>query len=341
MAIPLPPAATRSEGATFRRERGLPEGVPLLGSIGFQTPIKRTEVAIRALARPELAGVHLLVAGELSIYSNFADLAAELGVGDRVHVTGFLPFAELARAIAACDLCLNLRYPSAGETSASLLRILAVGRPVVVSEYAEFGDLPETIALRVPLGDHEEERFATGVAALLGAPESLASMGESARRHVAERHDPARAAAAMLAAVEELAALEPPGDALPAVPPSSSLVDVASAGEIAVEGLDGWRPGERRRLAVTVTNRGRAFWKPSSDVDGGVQIEVLLRTEHEDLWRGRSWLSFAHPVLPGESVRFELTVRRPLEPARFRLRPMVALGGVHVPYAGWELERWL
>jgi glycosyltransferase involved in cell wall biosynthesis len=341
MAIPLPAAATRAEGAAFRREHGLPENAPLLGSFGFQTPIKRTEVAIRALARQELASAHLLVAGELSIYSNFGDLAAELGVGDRVHVTGFLPFAELGRAIAACDLCLNLRYPSAGETSASLLRILAVGRPVVVSEYAEFGELPETIALRVPLGDDEEERFAAGVASLIATPDALAAMGERARRYVAERHDPARAAAAMLAAVAELAPLEPPGDAPPAVAPRSSLVDATSAGEIRVEGLEGWQPGERRRLEVTVENRGRAFWRPSADVSGGIQIEVVFRTEREDLWRGRPWLSFQGPVSPGESVRFAFEARRPFARARLRLQPMIALGGRHVPYSDWRFERWL
>ncbi|HSM14502.1 MAG TPA: glycosyltransferase, partial [Thermoanaerobaculia bacterium] len=155
MAIPLPAAASAERGLAFRRARGIPEAAPLLGSFGFQTPIKRTEVAIRALARPGLESVHLLVAGELSPYANFDRLAAELEVAGRVHVTGFLPFEEMESAIAATDLCLNLRYPTAGETSASLLRILAVGRPVIVSDYAEFAGLPEEIAIRVPLGEGE------------------------------------------------------------------------------------------------------------------------------------------------------------------------------------------
>ena len=71
-------------------------------------------------------------------------VAEELGVADRVHITGFLDFDEFAAAIAACDLCLNLRYPTAGETSAALLRTLALGRPTVVSDYAQFAELPSS-----------------------------------------------------------------------------------------------------------------------------------------------------------------------------------------------------
>ena len=79
----------------FRQRWRIPPAALLLGSFGFQTPIKRTDVAICALASRGLENVHLLIAGELSPYSNYAALAAELGVADRVHVTGFLPFEQL------------------------------------------------------------------------------------------------------------------------------------------------------------------------------------------------------------------------------------------------------
>src|SRR5690606_7979774 len=125
MGIPLPPAADEAAGRAFRERLGGPPGAPLLGSFGFQTPIKRTEAVIRALAAPGLETVHLVVAGELSPYVFYEREAREAGVAERVHLTGFLPYAELEAAIAASDLALNLRYPTAGETSASLLRVLA------------------------------------------------------------------------------------------------------------------------------------------------------------------------------------------------------------------------
>lgn len=342
MGIPLPPEASALRGAAFRRERGIPLEVPLLGSFGFQTPIKRTEVAIRALARPGFERLHLLVAGELSPYANYDGLAAQLGVRERVHVTGFLPFAELDAAIAATDLCLNLRYPSAGETSASLLRILAVGRPVVVSAYGDTGDLPRDVALSVPLGDDEAESFAAVVGGLLGAGrEALAERGRRARRHVAEEHAPERAAERMLAAATELAALAPPGDLVPVPPPRASTATSRPRGAIQVEGLEGWRPGERRRLSVTVENRGPGVWLPSREVPGGVLFEIQLWIDGVDRWLGRPWLTLAAPLAPGESRELSFELRRPLAAARLLVKPKVALEEWHRPFGDWVFDRWL
>lgn len=339
MAIPLPAPASRAQGLAFRRAWGVPDDAPLVGSFGFQTPIKRTEAAIRALTRPGLERVRLLIAGELSPYAAYDALAAELGVAERVVVTGFLPFDELESAIAATDLCLNLRYPTAGETSASLLRILAVGRPVVVSDYAEFGELPDAVAIRVPLGEGEDEILAARLGeCLLGDRARLAAMGEAARRHVAERHAPERTARELVAAVAELAEREPPGDRAPAVPPPSSALHVRSAGEIRVEGLEEWRPGRLGRIAVTVANRGLDRWRRSRDLPGGVLFEVQLWDEGRDRYAGRPWLVLERELDPGEERRFELELRRPLAGGLLLVKPHVLLAEGSVLFGHWSRE---
>jgi len=343
MGIPLPAAASPARAAAFRAAQGIPAGAPVLGSFGFQTPIKRTEVAIRALARPGLERIHLLIAGELSAYANYATMAAELGVAERVHVTGFLPFDQLDAAIAATDLCLNLRYPTAGETSASLLRILAVGRPVLVSQYAELGDLPAELALPIPLGDGEDEALERALAdVLLGPRAELERLGELARRYVAERHAPERSAAALVEAVEALAPREPPGDLPPRPGPRSSAVHVRLPGEIEVTGAEAWPEGERRTLAVTVRNRSRCRWLASHERPGGVIFEVqLYDARGVDLWIGRPWLALPGRLEPGEARRFELELRRPLGPCRLLIKPTIDLAEGHRPLGDWEWDRWL
>ena len=339
MGIPLPREVSEEEGRAFRRARGIPERAPLLGSFGFQTPIKRTDVAIRALARPELATSHLLVAGELSPYAEFDVLAARLGVSARVHLLGYLPFAEMQAAIAATDLCLNLRYPSAGETSASLLRILALGRPVVVSDYGEFGELPSEVAIRVPLGEGEAESFASEVARRVRAGrDELVEMGRMARRHVAERHAPARAGAAMAAALAELAGGVPPREAAPHVPPATSMATSRPRGEMRVLGAEDWPRGERRRLVVRLRNLGAGVWLPSREAPGGVILEPRLRVAGDDAWRGREWLELRAPLAPGEAVELELRVRRPLAPALLELIPRVATAGGWRRFGDWRSE---
>ncbi|MGH9464208.1 MAG: glycosyltransferase family 4 protein, partial [Thermoanaerobaculia bacterium] len=186
---PIDPAAIRA----WRQRAGLPSG-PLLGSFGFQTPIKRTDRMIAALARPELAGAHLLIGGEVAGSLDLEAVAREAGVADRVHFLGFLDDHELQTAISACDVCINLRYPTAGETSAALLRVLALGRPALVSDYAQFADLPDEVTVKVPLGDSEVAALAARAGELLHQPERLEAMGEAARAFVRREHGPARAA---------------------------------------------------------------------------------------------------------------------------------------------------
>jgi len=279
--------------------------------------------------------------------------ARRAGVAERVHVTGFVPFADFEAAIAASDLCLNLRYPTAGETSASLLRVLAAGRPAIVSDFAQFAELPGEIAPRVPLGDEEPAALAALLRELLADRPRLAAMGRAAREHVRLRHDPARAAAAVVAACEELAALEPAGDdplGHPDVPPPSSLAWGRLPGELEIEGADlPWPEGERRRLAIRVRNTGFARWLAGTSGPGGVALVVKLfvdapETGAADLLASRPWLALPRDLAPGEEVRFETEVRRPAGPpgtARLWIEPHL-FGGLGFSKLGGPVwERWI
>lgn len=335
MGMPLPELTDPAQSRAFREARGLPADRPLLGSFGFQTPIKRTEVGIRALAEPGLEDAHLLIAGEVSPEIELEALAAELGVTERVHVSGFLPFDEFEAAISACDLCLNLRYPTAGETSASLLRVLALGRPAVVSDYAQFRELPAEVAVRVPLGEHEARELAAAAGEVLQAPERLAAMGAAAREMVAKKHDLEVAAQRIARACSELSALEPPGGAEARSAPPTTLLWRDLPGDIAVSGAGGgWDEGERRELEVHLTNRGVARWLATKEKPGGVQLGVEWRAEVGGDALEEHWEELPKSLDTGDSHAFTLTVRRPhgsrflvIEPHIENLSGLSALGG--------------
>ena len=339
MAVPLPTDAGPPGGGAAcagRRALGLPEAAPVLGSFGFQTPIKRTEAAVRALARPELAAVHLLVVGEVSPQVDLDAAAAEAGVAGRVHVTGFVGFDRFEQALAACDLALNLRYPTAGETSASLLRLLAAGRGAVVSDYAQFRDLPADAVARVALGDGEEEELAAVCGALLADRARLAAMGVAARAYVAAEHAPPRAAAAVAAACAELTDRAPPGDRPAVAPPPTSASDRRLGAAIAVDGLDApWPAGERRRLAVRVRNAGAGRWLATRRGPGGVAFVLGLVAAGEggprDLEADRPWLALPHDLAPGEEAVLAVELRRPPGRSRLTVSPLVL--------DGWSGER--
>ena len=345
MGVPLPPRADEAAGRALRARFGLPIDRPVLGSFGFQTPIKRTLSAVRALAAPGLEDVHLLIVGQAAPVMDLEGEARRAGVAERVHILGFVPFEDFENAIAAVDLCLNLRYPTAGETSASLLRVLAAGRPVIVSDFAQFADLPPEIALRVPLGDEEPAALAGLLRELLSQPGRLTAMGEAAREHVRLRHDPALAAKSVVDACRDMATLEPPGDdpnGRPDVPPPSSLAWGRLPGEVEVEGADlPWSEGERRRLAIRVKNTGFARWLAGERGPGGVAVVVKLFVDGEDILEGRPWLALPRDLSPGEEVVLETEVRRPPGPSHLWIEPHL-FGGLGISkYGGPRWERHL
>ena len=72
--------------------------------------------------------------------------------------------ARLWALMAGVDVCVNLRHPTMGETSGSAIRALSLGKPLVVSDVGWFRELPDDVALKVPI---DERRGATRSTAAL------------------------------------------------------------------------------------------------------------------------------------------------------------------------------
>jgi hypothetical protein len=167
---------------------------------------------------------------------------------------------------------------------------------------------------RVALGDEEEAAaLAALLPPLLADGGRLAAMGAAARRHVATRHDPAAAAAAVAAACAELAEREPPGDCAAAPPPASTVACRRLGGEIAVAGAAApWPPGERRRLAVTVTNRGACRWLAARRGPGGVAFEVRVLAAEEGEQTRDTNAETAGAAAPGSATSWSGVAERRL-----------------------------
>lgn len=187
MGVPLPPLPERGEA---RKRLGLPEEALVLASFGHINPYKRLEPALRAYRRLRQAHPEalFLLVGSLSPHFDLAGLLRRLDLREAVRVTGFVEIGAFLGYLAASDICLNLRYPSAGESSASLLRILGAGLPTLVSRTAAFAELPPEVVIQVDVGEKEEEEIFAFLSYLADHPDFCRALGENARRYVATYH---------------------------------------------------------------------------------------------------------------------------------------------------------
>ena len=203
--LPLPPPDP-VEVTRLRRRLGVAPHAVLFGVFGYLRPSKRLHVVLRAFAaaRREAPECVLLVAGRFEsdeLERALAPWLEEPGV----HCAGFLPFEEFALHAAAVDVCLNLRYPPAGETSGIAIRLMGMGKPVVLTAGEETARFPEEACVRVDPGPAEEAmlaRFMLWLARDAGARQRI---GALAAAHIAREHDPARCAARYLEVLQAAA----------------------------------------------------------------------------------------------------------------------------------------
>ncbi|MBA3364388.1 MAG: glycosyltransferase family 4 protein [Actinobacteria bacterium] len=167
-------------------------GGPVIGCFGNVNPSKRVPQLLEAFARlrrrhPE---ARLLLVGAAAPRFRLDDRLERLGLadGDAVHREDYVSEERLWSLMAACDVCVSLRWPTMGETSGSALRALSLGRPLVVSDVGWFSELPDDVALKVPVDAHEVELL-TGALDLLASSEPMrAAMTRAARDYIAREH---------------------------------------------------------------------------------------------------------------------------------------------------------
>jgi glycosyltransferase involved in cell wall biosynthesis len=169
---------------------GIDESTPLIGAFGYLKPYKRIAESLRALRRLAKVDprVRMILVGEPHPEFHLEQLIRTLGLPEHVRVLGFTPIEKFVEYIGACDIVLNLRYPTVGETSGSLQRALGLGRAVIVSDVGAFAELPDDVCLKVPVSPdrrHEEEDYIFEYLSLLTSRPDLArAMGARAREWV-------------------------------------------------------------------------------------------------------------------------------------------------------------
>jgi glycosyltransferase involved in cell wall biosynthesis len=206
------------ERVNLRRGLGVAEDELLIASFGFVTPQKRLEPALLAFAklRSEVPRARFAIVGEVSPHFDLDELLART-TRDGVTLVGRADAGEFSAWMASADIAVNLRHPTGGETSASFLRLLAFGKPVLVSRTGSFAEVPEGACCPVPLDAAEEGTIEALFGRLAVDGELRGAIGREARRFVEAEHSLAASALACLGALRGFR--DQPMRPLVAVPP--------------------------------------------------------------------------------------------------------------------------
>ncbi len=206
------PPFLHADPAEARARLGIGPGTFVMLSLGHVNPFKRMPSVFRALRR--LADLHpdvlLLIAGGDSPNYDVPRLARFAGVERYVRRVGYVADEALPDLFAASDVAINLRYPTAGETSAAVLRLMSGGLPVIVTDTGAFSDLPDDASLKVPPDAFEGETLVAYLHALAENAPLRRALAANARRYATERHSMERAARGFLDVIGEVTGTDAP-----------------------------------------------------------------------------------------------------------------------------------
>jgi glycosyltransferase involved in cell wall biosynthesis len=226
-AVPLVP---RVDAAVRRRQLGLAPDAFVTCSLGHHGHTKRIQSLLRAVAgmRESLRRrIQVVVVGPMARtdQESLRRLANEWEIGSQVRLTGYVSMPDFYAYIQASDVCVQLRYPTHGETSASVLRALAAGAVVVTSDHGPMAELPDDVVCKVRTPQFESSDLTALLEHLDADPSRRAALAAAGQSYVERHLDPATAAAGYAALIDHTIARRHASDAIWREAAATALLD--------------------------------------------------------------------------------------------------------------------
>ncbi|ULO08039.1 glycosyltransferase [Paenibacillus sp. 19GGS1-52] len=164
-----------------------------IGVFGNVIPNKRIDVVIKTVSRllETNEEVHLYIIGhaEESYKKELLKLVDDLKLKRKVTFIDSPDIDSFKTHIKESDLCINLRWPSMGETSGTLMRSLGYGIPCIVSNTGSYMEYPDECVWKVDIDGYEEELLLAYLIELCNNPRLRNEMSSNATRYVKEKCD--------------------------------------------------------------------------------------------------------------------------------------------------------
>jgi glycosyltransferase involved in cell wall biosynthesis len=184
-----PPAVSGADAMRYRQRMGIEPGAFLFGVFGYLRESKRVAQTVEAFLdlRRELPRAALLVAGDFAS-SDLDRAMAPLMKSPGIVRLPYLAEREFWLAATAVDACINLKYPGAGETSGIAIRLMGIGKALLITDAPECARYPEGACIRIPPGSAERRSLLEHMRMLASMPGVADAIGRRAAAHIAEQH---------------------------------------------------------------------------------------------------------------------------------------------------------
>lgn len=162
----------------LRKRYGWDNDTFIIGAVGMIAPSKQNDatcIAVRRYNEIHEKKVKYVMIGEGDYVDNL--------LSDDIKKTGFLEQQDFFDAINSCDSVFNLRYPYNGESSASLMQCMLIGKPCVVTDIGWFGELLDDIVYKVSCENSIDE-IVECIEWLMSHDDDLQQMAMKGRQYV-------------------------------------------------------------------------------------------------------------------------------------------------------------
>lgn len=160
----------------------IPKDAVIVTSFGYIAETKLNDIVCKAVlnlnAELEKKICYVMV-GE----GDFADAYIDNKV---IFKTGYVDLDEFNSFLEYSDIVANLRYPSMGETSAAMIRIMEYGKPAIIVSDAWFAEIPEDCVISLKI--KEVDRIEDEIKKLVCDEKFRMDLGNRAKKYVDEFH---------------------------------------------------------------------------------------------------------------------------------------------------------
>jgi glycosyltransferase involved in cell wall biosynthesis len=159
----------------------------LISVFGFMNRNKKIELLADTFKKlqADFPQIRLIIVGEI----DGALKKHILEISEQIRITGYIPEKEYSQYLMISDIIVNLRYPTMGETSKTLLDAMGWGKPVIVTNIGSYKETPDNCCWKLDVDAFEEEILYQFLHELIVNTNLRKSMGESGRKFIREQNN--------------------------------------------------------------------------------------------------------------------------------------------------------